>query len=171
MPLHWSPLLLLLALVVLANALPALLGLLLGPARPLDGGRCLPLDGRPFLGRSKTWRGLVASFVGTALGALVLGLPWTLGLEVAAGAMLGDLAASFVKRRLGRPPSASVPLLDQVPESLLPALAVKAQLALGWRDLWVLILAFIAIDIVLTQAGRWVSGLMGRFRRVGARGP
>ncbi len=161
----------LLGLVVLANALPALLGLLLGPARPLDGGRYLSLDGRPLLGSSKTWRGLVASLVGTAMGALGLGLPWALGLEVAAGAMLGDLAASFIKRRLGRPPSASVPLLDQVPESLLPALAVKAQLALGWPDVLVLILAFIVIDIVLTQTGRWVSGLMGRFRRVGARGP
>jgi CDP-2,3-bis-(O-geranylgeranyl)-sn-glycerol synthase len=161
----------LLALVVLANALPALLGLLLGPARPLDGGRYLPLDGRPLLGSSKTWRGLVASLVGTSMGAWILELPWTLGLEVAAGAMVGDLAASFVKRRLGRPPSTSVPLLDQVPESLLPALAVKAQLALGWLDLWVLVLAFIAIDIVLTQAGRWASGLIGRFKRDGARGP
>lgn len=171
MTLHWPSLLMLLALVVLANALPALLGLLLGPARPLDGGRCLPLDGRPLLGRSKTWQGLVASLIGTVLGALVLGLPWTLGLEVAAGAMLGDLAASFIKRRLGRPPSTSVPLLDQVPEALVPALAAKAQLALGWPDLWVLVLAFIAIDIVLTQAGLWVSGLLGRFRRAGARGP
>jgi CDP-diglyceride synthetase len=163
--------LLLLALVVLANALPALLGLLLGPARALDGGRCLPLDGRPLLGRSKTWRGLLASLVGTTLAAPVLGLPWTLGLEVAAGAMLGDLAASFTKRRLGRPPSASVPLLDQVPEALVPALAAKGQLALGWADLWVLVLAFIAVDIVLTQVGRWVSGLLARLRRAGARGP
>ena len=99
---HWSSLLTLLGLILLANGVPALLGLLMGAATALDGGRTLA-DGRPLLGRSKTWRGLVAALVGTTLGGLALGLHWTLGLKVAAGAMLGDLAASFLKRRLALP--------------------------------------------------------------------
>ena len=161
---HWSSILTLLALVVLANALPALLGLLLGPARPLDGGWIAP-DGRPLLGRSKTWRGLAVALVGTPLGGLAVGLPWTLGLQAAAGAMLGDLVASFAKRRLGRPPSASMPLLDQIPEALIPALMTKTQLALSWSDVCALVLAFIAVDIILTHFGRWVFGTRGGFRR------
>jgi hypothetical protein len=150
---HWSSLLTLLGLILLANGLPALLGLLLGPATALDGGRTLA-DGRPFLGRSKTWRGLAAALVGTTFGGLALGLPWTLGLKVAAGAMVGDLAASFVKRRLRYPASAPVPLMDQIPEALLPALLVKAELALAWPDVALVTLAFVVADLGLTPLGR-----------------
>jgi hypothetical protein len=161
---HWSPTLSLLALILLANGLPAVLGLLLGPARPLDGGRTLS-DGWPLLGPSKTWRGLAAALVGTAFGGLALGLHWTLVLKVAVGAMLGDLIASFAKRRLGRPPSASVPVLDQVPEALIPALLSKAELALSWLDIGVLILAFVLLDLILTHLGRRFFGARGWIRR------
>jgi CDP-2,3-bis-(O-geranylgeranyl)-sn-glycerol synthase len=125
----------------------------MGAAKALDGGRTLA-DGRSLLGPSKTWRGLVAALVGTTLGGSALGLPWTLGLKVAVGAMLGDLAASFIKRRLGYPASASVPLLDQIPEALLPALLVKAELALAWSDVVLVTLAFVVADLGLTPLGR-----------------
>ena len=92
--------------------------------------------------------------VGTTSGGVALGLPWTLGLKVAAGAMLGDLTASFIKRRLRYPASAPVPLLDQIPEALLPALLVKAELALTWSDLAVVTLAFALADLGLTPLGR-----------------
>jgi hypothetical protein len=153
MSLQWSSLLTLLGLILLANGLPALLGLLMGAAAALDGGRTLA-DGRPLLGPSKTWRGLAVALVGTTLGGLALGLHWTLGLKVAAGAMLGDLAASFIKRRLRYPASTPVPLLDQIPEALLPALLVKAELALVWSDVVVVTLAFIVADLGLTPLGR-----------------
>jgi len=153
MSLQWSSLLSLLGLILLANGLPALLGLLMGAAKALDADRTLA-DGRPLLGPSKTWRGLVAALVGTTLGGLALGLHWTLGLGVAVGAMVGDLAASFIKRRLGYPASASVPLLDQIPEALLPALLVKAELALAWSDVALVTLAFVVADLGLTPLGR-----------------
>jgi CDP-2,3-bis-(O-geranylgeranyl)-sn-glycerol synthase len=153
MSLQWSSLLTLVGLILLANGLPALLGLLMGTAKALDGGRTLA-DGRPLLGPSKTWRGLVAALVGTTLGGLALGLRWTLGLKVATGAMLGDLAASFIKRRLGYPASASVPLLDQIPEALLPTLLVKAERALAWPDVVLVTLAFVVADLGLTPLGR-----------------
>ncbi len=161
---QWPTILTLLALILLANGVPALLGLLLGPARPIDGGRPLA-DGRPLLGPSKTWRGLGAAWVGAALGGLTLGLHWSLGLTVAAGAMLGDLIASFTKRRLGQPSGVSVPLLDQVPEALIPALLTKGELALTWTDLGVLVLAFILLDLILTDLGRRIFGARGWIRR------
>jgi CDP-2,3-bis-(O-geranylgeranyl)-sn-glycerol synthase len=151
--LYWPSILSLLALTLLANGVPALLSLVCGRARPLDAGRTLA-DGGPLLGPSKTWRGLLGALVGTTLGALLLGLSWGLGVVVAVGAMCGDLATSFLKRRLGLAPSASLPVLDQVPEALLPGLLVKAELALGWADLGVSVLAFCALDLVLTNLGR-----------------
>jgi hypothetical protein len=161
---HWSSILTLLALVVLANGLPALLGLLLDPARPLDGGT-LMADGRPLFGPSKTWRGLAVAAVGTMLGGLALGLHWTLGIGVAAGAMLGDLIASCTKRRLGRPAGATVPILDQIPEVAIPALVAKTELALSWPDVTVVILAFVLLDLSLTPLGRRLFGARGRIRR------
>jgi hypothetical protein len=156
---HWSSLLALLALILLANGLPALLGLLLGGATALDGGLTF-VDGLPLFGPSKTWRGLAAALVGTTFSGIAFGLHWTLGLKVSAGAMLGDLIASFIKRRLRYPASAPVPLLDQIPEALLPALLVKAELALAWSDVAVVTLAFVVADLGLTPLGRRL--FMGR---------
>ncbi len=150
---HWFLILATLALILLANGLPALLGLLLGPGRPLDGGRALG-DRRPLFGSTKTVRGVLAALVATPLAAFVLGLPWQIGLLVALGAMLGDLLASFTKRRLGLASSTAVPLLDTVPESLIPVLLVMQHLGLYWLDLALLILAFAALDLVLTPLGQ-----------------
>lgn len=149
---HWFLILATLALILLANGLPALLGLLLGRGRPLDGGHRLG-DGRPLFGPAKTVRGVLAALVATPLAAAALGLAWQVGLLVALGAMLGDLLASFTKRRLGLPSSAKVPLLDTVPESLFPVLLVMGQLRLGWLDLALLILVFGVLDLVLTPLG------------------
>lgn len=148
---HWSPLLSLLALLLLANGAPAGLALLSGgaPARPLDGGRRWR-DGRPVFGTAKTWRGLAAALVLTPPAAWALGWGWGLGPLIALGAMTGDLIASFTKRRLGLPSSASVPFLDQVPETLIPGLLAKGPMGLDWLDLGLAILAFAVLDLLLT---------------------
>ena len=116
----------LLLLVVVANATPVLAKKLLGPATawPLDGGMRLS-DGQPFLGASKTVRGVVFSVVLTPLVAILVGLSWKVGLVVALSAMAGDLLSSFAKRRMGRPPSSQAIGLDQIPESLFPLLAAR----------------------------------------------
>ena len=149
---HWFLILATLALILIANGLPALLGLLLGPGRALDGGRVLR-DGRPLFGPTKTVRGILAALVVAPIAATALGLAWHIGLLVAVGAMLGDLLASFTKRRLGLTSSTTVPLLDTVPESLIPVLLVMEHLGLDWLDLALLILAFAALDLVLTPLG------------------
>lgn len=150
---HWLLIVSILGLILFANGLPALLGWLLGPGRPLDYGKRLR-DGRPLFGDTKTLRGVLASLLLTPMAAAALGLPWCIGLLVALGAMLGDLLASFTKRRLGYPSSTSAPLLDTVPESLTPVLFIMGQLGLDWLDLTLLILAFGVLDLVLTPLGQ-----------------
>ena len=58
-------------------------------------------DGRTWFGTSKTVRGIVLAVLATTGAASLLGLGWKTGTLVGAMAMVGDLFASFVKRRLG----------------------------------------------------------------------
>jgi CDP-diglyceride synthetase len=161
-----TPTLQMLALVVWANGAPVLLRLLLGHRldRPLDGGR-LFRDGRPWLGTSKTWRGLGAALLTTPLLAVLLGLPWLLGLIAALGAMSGDLLASFGKRRLGRRPSEPVRLLDEIPEALIPTLLLMGYFDLSALQVVIVVFAFALIDLLLTpfaaRLRRMVRGTRG----------
>lgn len=95
-----------------------ILAVLVGGGPPIDGGRTLS-DGRRILGDGKTWRGLILApvlatviAVGLHAGAPRLGFgvtdfgasPWYLlhAYALAVGALVGDLTASFIKRRLGK---------------------------------------------------------------------
>jgi CDP-diglyceride synthetase len=119
-------------LLFVANGAPVLAKRLFGAAgaRPIDGGARFP-DGRPLLGASKTWRGLLVSIVATTLCAQALGLAAAIGATIGAGAMAGDLFSSFVKRRLARPVSSRARGLDQLPEALAPLLAAARLMPLG----------------------------------------
>lgn len=119
----------------LANTVAAVVG----GGRPIDGGRTLG-DNR-LLGDGKTWRGLVGGTAAGVVGAAVLsvlaaglslpafGLRSALGLS--AGALVGDAAASFLKRRAGRPRGSEVPGLDQL-DLVAGALALSYALDPGW---------------------------------------
>lgn len=139
-------------LLAVANSAPLLGHKLLGPrlACRLDGG-CRFLDGRPLLGRSKTLRGVVLSLAATAAAAPLLGLPWTTGALFAALSVLGDLTSSFLKRRLGRPPSSQALGLDQVPESLFPLLALRGYLDLTAGTIAAVVVAFFVLELVLSR--------------------
>ena len=141
-----------LVLVGAGNGAPVLFARLLGTrfASPIDGGIVL-WDGRPFLGRSKTWRGLAAAVLLAACAALVMSLSWQLGTLAAASAMAGDCFSSFVKRRFGFEPSSMVLGLDQVPESLFPAVACSAYLPLGPLDIALIVLAFSVGELAMSR--------------------
>jgi len=115
-----------------------------GRGPPMDFGRVWPRDGRRILGRSKTWSGfffgaLAAVPFGLLEAGLILLAPpdlqvvpslgpsleaaLPLVLMVSFGAMIGDAAGSFLKRRLGRPSGARTLLLDQLPFVLVPIAA------------------------------------------------
>jgi CDP-diglyceride synthetase len=142
----------LLILLTLANGTPVIAKRVFGKvwAQPLDGGAVF-LDGRPLFGASKTIRGIVTSIVVTAALAPILGLDWGVGLAVAMTAMSGDLFSSFLKRRMKLPPSSRASGLDQIPESLFPALACRTILGLSAFDIVVVVAIFFAGEVALSR--------------------
>jgi len=142
----------LLLLLLLANGTPILAKRLLGDrwAFPLDAHR-LFLDHRPVFGHTKTLRGLILGVASCTLAAPVLGLTWSSGLLIGMCALAGDLAGSFVKRRLGLASSSRATGLDQIPESLLPALVAMPLLGIGWRSVAVVVMGFVLIDVAASR--------------------
>ena len=141
-----------LILICAANGAPVLFALLLGTrfARPIDGGVVLR-DGHPLLGRSKTWRGLAAAVVLAGCAAVIIGLPWQAGVITGASAMAGDCLSSFVKRRMALEASSMSVGLDQVPESLFPAVASSVYLPLGPTDVIAIVLVFSVGELVMSR--------------------
>ena len=150
-----------LGLILLANAVPILVAQLFGSHAnwPLDLG--LKINQQPILGPSKTWRGIVASLAVTSMVAEWFGLSAWDGLLIASTAMLGDIIASFCKRRLKIKPSDMALGLDQIPESLFPTLAMKQQLAMSWGDVFIMVVLFIFIELLLSRLG-YMLGLRNR---------
>lgn len=142
----WLALRLLLLLTV-ANTAPIVLKRLAGDrwAAPIDGGLRF-LDGRPLLGASKTWRGLAVATLAAALAAPLLGFPAGAGALAGLLAMAGDALSSFAKRRLDVPSGGRALGLDQVPEALLPLLALRPLLGLGWATVGAVTLLFLLLE-------------------------
>ncbi len=142
----------LLLLIIIANGAPILARKLLNNRFNLavDFGQKLP-DKNQLFGSSKTWRGILASLLATTVAAWLSGHPPETGTLIAFYAMSGDLFASFIKRRLSMKPGSMAPLLDQVPESLLPAYLLKDAFNLDGSVITVLILIFIIIELILSH--------------------
>jgi CDP-archaeol synthase len=141
----------LLLLIWIANGAPVLAHALFGVrfAHPVDGGARF-LDGRPFFGTAKTVRGVAAAIVLTTLAALCLGFSPGLGALVGSAAVAGDLLTSFIKRRMGFPTSSRARGLDQVPESLLPALVAAPRLGLAVADVALVVGMFVILAVGLS---------------------
>lgn len=142
----------LLVLLAVANGTPVFAKKLLGDrfAWALDGGARF-VDGQPLFGRSKTIRGIVLAVLVTAAVAPLIGLDGSIGLEVGALAMAGDLFSSFLKRRLRLAPSSMALGLDQVPESLFPLLACRAALSLSAADIVVCVAVFFLGELAISR--------------------
>ena len=151
-----------LILLIVANGIPVVLNSILGRdySRSIDGGRRF-LDGRPLLGASKTFSGLLASLLATSLFAPLLGISWVTGALFALLAMVGDLFSSFLKRRLGMASSSKAIGLDQIPESLVPLLVCDSQLGLSALDIVVCVIAFIVLELSFSPIFYWL-GLKNR---------
>jgi CDP-2,3-bis-(O-geranylgeranyl)-sn-glycerol synthase len=140
-----------LLLIIAANGAPIIGRLLMEEqwSTPLDGGATF-MDGYPVLGKSKTYRGVAFSLVGTVLAADVLGVPWEMGLVVGGLAMIGDCLSSFIKRRLGYASGAMALGLDQIPESLFPLLGVWGSLSLSAMGIMVTVGAFMVLELIFS---------------------
>ncbi|MBW4934496.1 CDP-archaeol synthase [Marinobacter sp. F4206] len=138
-------------MLVLANGVPVVVARVLKQhwAAPIDGGRLWP-DGRPVLGASKTWRGLVFGTLSCALFSLWSGLGFAFGLVFGVLGLLGDLLSSFLKRRLGLGSSARALGLDQIPESSLPMVLAVFWLPVGWWSATLVVVAFTLANILFS---------------------
>ena len=135
---------------------------LAGGGRPIDAGRTW--RGRRFLGDGKTWRGTAVGILAGAGLTLVLNavqpavadvlgiplpaFPFVAVVALPAGAMLGDIVASFLKRRTGRERGAAFPILDQF-DFVVAAFALTWLLAPEWF-LATFTIPVLAVVLVLT---------------------
>lgn len=149
---HPWPILQLLILLMLANGTPVVAKKILGErfAYPLDGGIEF-VDGQPLFGRSKTIRGVVLAVLVTTAGAPLISLEWAIGVLVGSLAMAGDLASSFLKRRMALPPSSRASGLDQLPEALFPLLACRNLLSLTTADIGAGVALFFIGELLLSR--------------------
>jgi CDP-2,3-bis-(O-geranylgeranyl)-sn-glycerol synthase len=88
-----------------------------GGGAPMDFGRNF-IDGRRIFGTNKTFRGF---FVGLVIGigvgladCYLFGYPYLFAVLTPLGALLGDLAGAFLKRRLNIPPGGLLPVVDEI---------------------------------------------------------
>lgn len=118
-----------------ANATPVLAG----GGKQMDFGRNF-VDGKRIFGNNKTFRGFFFGWgmgigVGLAEG-LVFGFqnyPILFALLIPLGALLGDLAGAFIKRRMGIAPGGLLPIIDQV-DFVVGAVVFSIPLYLiGWE--------------------------------------
>jgi CDP-2,3-bis-(O-geranylgeranyl)-sn-glycerol synthase len=169
--------------LMLPSFLPNSAAVVFGGGAPVDLGRSW--RGKRLLGDGKTWRGLVGGIcAGISLGIIQLyiafpfdrldyfgfgGFPENLGVVVAlaAGSLLGDMAGSFVKRRLDIGRGAKAPLMDQYTfllGSFLLALLAFPDWVLDnfWRnDGWVSLLAVLVITPLLHRGVNIIGYKMG----------
>jgi CDP-2,3-bis-(O-geranylgeranyl)-sn-glycerol synthase len=118
-----------------ANATPVLAG----GGKRIDFGRNF-VDGKRIFGNNKTFRGFFFGWgmgigVGLAEGS-VFGFqnyPILFALLIPLGALLGDLAGAFIKRRMGIAPGGLLPIIDQV-DFVVGAVVFSIPLYLiGWE--------------------------------------
>ena len=140
------------ALIAAANAAPIALRELTRDrySAPVDGGLVLR-DGRRLFGPSKTWPGAAFAILVPACLAPWVGLSWRAGALVGATAMAGDCFSSFVKRRLGLAASSMALGLDQVPESLLPAISMRAYAPLNAGEILLVVAIFFVGHLALSR--------------------
>ncbi len=140
--------------------------IIFGGGGPVDFGKSLS-DGERIFGEHKTVRGLVS---GVIVGLVVASFEayifnpklFLVAVLASIGAVLGDLAGAFIKRRLKIKPGGPLPFLDQLDFVLGAIIFVStvAELSLGT----VLIMLLVTPPIhVLTNVGAYALGLKATY--------
>jgi len=147
-----------------------------GGGTPVDFGKNWG-DGRRVLGDGKTFRGFFAGVAaGIAVGLLQIWVQSALGFAFlpehtvvsvvlfSAGALLGDMAKSFFKRRLGMGRGEEWRIFDQY-DLVIGAFALAAVFQFGWlvENLTLLILLWI---IIITPLLHRAANIIGYFAGV-----
>lgn len=125
-----------------ANAIPVITG----GGYPIDFGKKF-FDGKPILGKNKTFQGFFSGLIiGTTVGLVesaFFSYPLLFGLLLSLGALFGDLAGAFVKRRIGLAPGELLPVIDQI-DFIIGAILFSFPLSLQILS-WELILTVLIV--------------------------
>ena len=162
--------------IMLPAYVPNPVAALTGGGTPIDLGRNYP-DGNRIFGDGKTYRGLLIGILSGILTGICLieiagrfpssDLPLHTLLSVgllATGALLGDLAKSFIKRRLKKERGSSWPVADQydlVAGAFLLLLAGDP----GWLLTYVTLPVFVCI-LIMTPVLHRATNIVGYLFRV-----
>jgi len=144
----------------LANSAPILMSG--GPA--LDMGKRLT-DGERLLGENKTLLGLCSALLVGLLVSLMEGVAVSerfiqVGVASSSGAVLGDLAGAFIKRRLRTAPGKPFFPLDQL-DFLIGAVLLSAPFFQFTVPMLVVVFALTPPIHLLTNRGAYLLGLKG----------
>jgi CDP-2,3-bis-(O-geranylgeranyl)-sn-glycerol synthase len=146
-----------------------------GGGTPIDFGKNFN-DGKRIFGDGKTWRGfIIGSLAGILVGMLLIFLQATYALTFlptmtiagvtlfAVGALLGDLAKSFFKRRLGKPSGSKWPVADQY-DLVAGAFILAVIFDAGWFlsvMTWPIVLAIVIITPILHRVTNMIGFAAG----------
>jgi CDP-2,3-bis-(O-geranylgeranyl)-sn-glycerol synthase len=143
-----------------ANAVPVIVG----GGRQMDFGKNF-VDGKPIFGKNKTFRGFFSGLVvGTGVGlaeSAAFGpasFPTLLGMLLSFGALLGDLAGAFLKRRIGLASGDLLPVVDQL-DFMIGAILLSLPISLSLSSFsWEFVLTALMITLpvhLLTNFGAY----------------
>ena len=157
-----------------ANGLVPLIGLRKN-LHPIDFDK--KFFGQPLFGKGKTWEGLIFGiFIGILIATIeALAFPYLpfdqspvpltivrmsplLGFLLGLGTILGDLAGSFIKRRLKVNRGKPAPVLDQ--EDFLLGALLLSSLVVSLKMEWVILL------LIITPVFHLTANITGYFLRV-----
>ncbi len=149
---HYGSIATVLLVLTIANGSPIIAARILGNryAWPLDGNARF-FDGQPLFGPSKTIRGFSAGITVPAIAAPLAGLDWREGALIGFASMCGDIFSSFIKRRMGKAPSSNAVGLDQIPESLFPALLAIRLMGITPADVAAITILFFVGELIASQ--------------------
>lgn len=162
--------------IMLPAYIPNNVAVIVGGGPPIDGGRTY--KGTRLLGDGKTWRGTLGGILAGIIVAVVLTeLAPTMSdlvgfdvptfsvvamLSLPTGALLGDIAASFIKRRLDRERGSAVPGLDQY-DLVVGSLGLTAIVAWGWLSgvmTWWIFIAILILTPILHVSTNVIAYLL-----------
>ncbi len=147
-----------------------------GGGKPIDLGRNF-IDGKRILGDGKTFRGFAGGFAGGMLTGIIqyhiemlfgfhffssLGFYQALYLFalLSSGSLLGDMAGSFIKRRLGFERGKKAPLLDQLDFLVFSIILASFHESFYMIYTWQVILAGIVITPLLHRLTNLIAYLL-----------
>ena len=156
--------------------------LLLGGGKPIDMGKNF-IDGKRIFGEGKTLNGVIFGTIFGIFGYLIelmilskLKIPISFyiqakiyyfvlfGFFIAIGAVIGDLLGSFIKRRLGLPRGAPIPILDQldfISFSLLLAYLFNNFFQLVTIDIYIILVVLIS-TFIAHRVGCYLAYKIGK---------